>query len=115
MTVGQASLIVVASSGSMDYGSTPPGITPTYEGLANNDTAPATLPTCTTTATSSSGVGIYPSHCSGAADPDYTIAYASGTVTVDPATLTITASSASVTYGAASPAITAGYSGFVDQ
>ncbi len=115
VTVGDASLIIVASSGSMDYGSTPPTITATYEGLANNDSAPATPPTCTTTATSSSGVGSYPSSCSGAADPNYTIAYANGTVTVDPAALTVTASSASVDYGAAPPAITASYSGFVNS
>ncbi len=115
VTVGQAALIIVASSGSMDYGSTPPTITPTYEGLASNDTAPATPPTCTTTATSSSGVGTYPSSCSGAADPNYTIAYTSGSVEVDPAALTITASSVSNSYGAAPPAITAGYSGFVNN
>ncbi len=42
VVVGQATLIIVASSGSMDYGGTVPTITPTYEGLANGDTAPAT-------------------------------------------------------------------------
>ncbi len=66
----------------MSYGSTPPTITPTYVGLVNSDTAPATLPTCSTTATSSSTVGTYPSHCSGAADPDYQITYTAGQVIV---------------------------------
>jgi len=114
VTIGQATLIIVASSGSMNYGGTPPTITPTYEGLANGDTAPATPPTCSTTATSSSDVGSYPATCSGAADPDYTIAYTSGSVQIDPAPLSVFASSVSTSYGAAPPAITATYSGFVD-
>ncbi len=113
VTVDQATLVIVASSGSMDYGSTPPTITPTYSGLTNGDTVPATLPTCSTTATSSSDVGSYPATCSGAADADYTIAYTSGSVEIDPAPLSVFASSVSTTYGAAPPAITASYSGFV--
>ena len=43
----------------------------------------------------------------GAADPNYTISYAAGSVTVDPAPLTITASSGSMTYGGTVPTITA--------
>ena len=37
---------------------------------------------CSTTATSASPAGGYPSSCTGAADPDYAISYVSGAVTV---------------------------------
>ena len=75
-----------------------------------------TQPTCSTTATSHSSVAgsPYSSSCSGAADPNYTISYVSGSVTVKPARLTITASDGSMTYGGTPPTITAGYSGLVN-
>ena len=41
----------------------------------------------------------YPSSCGGAVDPNYTISYVGGAVTVSTAPLTITASSGSMTYG----------------
>src|SRR4029077_4971764 len=67
---------------------------PTYSGLVNGDTAPATAATCSTTATSESGPGNYTSSCSGAADPNYTFSYSTVTFRVhptDPWPLTITA------------------------
>ena len=51
---------------------------------------------------------------SGAVDPDYTISYVGGTLTVTPAALTITADNQTKVYGAALPALTASYSGFVN-
>ena len=113
-SVGPATLTITASSGSMTYGGTPPAITAGYAGFENGDTPASltTMPTCSTTATGASPVGGYTSSCSGAVDPDYSISYVSGTVSVTPATLTITASSGSMTYGGTPPAITAGYSGF---
>jgi hypothetical protein len=113
-------LTITASSGSMTYGGTVPTITPSYSGFVNGDT-PASLttaPTCSTTATSSSPAGPYPSSCSGAVDANYTITYVPGTLTVNasgaPPTLTITASSGSMTYGGTVPTITPSYSGFVN-
>jgi len=114
-------LIITASSGSMTYGGTVPAITPSYSGFVNGDTATSltTAPTCSTTATSSSPAGPYPSSCTGAVDANYTISYVAGTLTVNasgaPPTLTITASSASMTYGGTVPAITPSYSGFVNS
>jgi hypothetical protein len=58
--------------------------------------------------------GGYTISTSGASDPDYTISYLPGTLTITPAPLTITASNASKTYGAALPALPASYSGFVN-
>jgi YVTN family beta-propeller protein len=87
VTVSPAALTVTASGGSMTYGGPPPTITPSYTGFANGDSAASltTAPACSTTATPASPAGSYPSSCLGAADPDYAIGYATGTVTVAPA------------------------------
>ena len=115
-TVAPAALTVTASSGSMTYGSSPPAITAGYSGFKNGDSATSltTPPTCSTAVTSSSTVtgSPYPSSCSGASDPNYTIAYATGTVTVTKAPLTVTASSGSMTYGGTPPVVTPVYNGF---
>src|SRR5207253_3169893 len=67
-----------------------------------------------TTATAGRAVGAYPIVASGAADANYTISFAAGTLPVTPAALTITADDKSKVYGAALPALTASYSGFVN-
>ena len=104
----------------MTYGGTPPDITASYLGFVNGDAATnlSTQPSCSTVATSHSSVtgSPYASSCSGAADPNYTIGYVVGSVTVKPAPLTITASGGSMTYGGTPPDITvASYSGFVNS
>jgi hypothetical protein len=115
MTVGPAALQITASSATIGYGDSIPDITPIYAGLVGGDTKPATEPTCSTTATDTSSVGPYPSTCKDAADPDYTITYVGGTVTIDNMpTLHITASSDTMTYGGTVPTITAAsITGFV--
>jgi hypothetical protein len=105
--------VITASDATFLVGDDVPEITPSYSGLVNGDVAPATAPVCSTTATSSSTPGDYPSSCSGADDPNYTFTYVDGTVTVTKPTLTITASSADVELGGAIPAITPSYSGLV--
>jgi len=116
VVVGPAPLAVTASSGTATYGASPPAITPSYSGFVNGDDASSltTPPTCTTTDTTSSPVGTYPSSCSGAVDPNYTISYTLGSVTVGTAPLVVTASSAAVTYGTSPPTVTPSYSGFVN-
>lgn len=115
-TVNMAGLTITGSTATMNYGGTVPTITPIYSGFVNGDTAASltTPPTCSTTATSHSSVGTYPSSCSGAVDANYTISYMTGTVTVAAVPLTITASSATMTYGGTVPAITPSYAGFVN-
>ena len=116
VTVNPALVTVTASSGSMTYGATVPTITPFYSGWAKGD-GPAVLtsaPTCSTAATSTSGVGTYKTSCSGAAAANYTFSYVDGSVTVNPALVTVTASSDSMTYGATVPVITPAYSGWVN-
>ena len=115
VTVSPVPLTVTASSPAVAYGSVPT-VTPVYAGFVNGDTGSSltTPPTCTTTATSSSPVSppTYPSSCSGAVDPNYTISYVPGVVTVTKAPLTITASSSSTTYGGSVPTVTPAYSGW---
>ena len=114
--VTPATLSIAASSALTSYGDAVPAITAAYSGFVNGDTAASlsTPPTCSTSATSASPVGSYPSSCSGAVDPNYAISYSDGSVQVGPAPLVVTASSASITYGGAAPVITAAYSGFVN-
>ena len=107
-------LVITASSGTMTYGGAVPVIIPIYSGLVNGDLAPATLPTCSTTATSSSPAGPYPTTCTGADDPNYTITYVDGSVDVTLAPLVITASSATIPYGGTVPTITPSYAGLVN-
>jgi hypothetical protein len=115
LTVAPAPLTITASSPTMTFGGAVPAVTPIYNGFVNGDTAASltTPPSCSTTATSSSPAGSYASTCSGAVDPNYSISYMSGSLTVAPAPLTITASSPAMTYGGPVPTITPIYSGLV--
>ncbi|HXB34651.1 MAG TPA: MBG domain-containing protein [Puia sp.] len=116
MTVQRAALTVTANSESMNYGGPVPALTASYTGFVNGDNASSltTKPTITTTATTTSPPGTYPITVSGAADPNYTITYVGGTMTVGGATLTVTANSASMIYGGTVPTLTVSYSGFIN-
>jgi len=117
VTVNPVPLKITASDGSMSYGGSPPAITASFSGFVNHDTAAnlTTPPACSSSATSTSAVNSsYPSVCSGAVDPNYTVSYTPGSVTVKPAALKITASSTTIGYGATPPSITPSYSGFVN-
>jgi len=109
-----AILTVTASSTSTTYG-TVPSVAASYAGFQNGDGTGslATLPTCSSTVTALSGVGIHTgaNTCSGAAAANYSFSYVPGDATVDSATLTVTAASTSTTYGAA-PSVTPSYAGF---
>ena len=116
LVIAQAPLTITASSPSMTYGGTVPAITPSYSGFVNGETTSSLTPapTCTTTATSSSNAGTYPTSCSGAIDPNYTFSYTSGTLTITKATLTVTPpSNLSVQYSDALPALTPAITGYV--
>ena len=85
------------------YGGSLPSVLPAsdFSGLVNGDT-PSSLnvqPTLTTAAMITSGVGQYSITASGAADLNYGISYAPGTLTITPASLLITPNNESRTYG----------------
>jgi hypothetical protein len=87
--VVEPQLTITASSPTMTAGRTVPAITPSYSGFVSGDSAASLpiAPTCWTSATSWSPPGTYPTYCSGAADPNYTIdagSYVNGTLTVKP-------------------------------
>ncbi len=89
LTVSQASLTVTADNQSKIYGAALPTLTASYSGFVYGDTAASltTQPTLATTASAASHVqaGGYAITASGAVDPNYTISYAAGTMTVTPA------------------------------
>ena len=116
--VSPAPLTITANNQSKAYGAALPSLTAGYSGFVNGDTSASltTLPSLSTTATAASSVsgGPYSITASGAVDPNYTISYVAGSLTVTPVALTITANNETKVYGAALPALTAGYSGFVN-
>ena len=72
-------------------------------------------PICSTTATPGAR-GSYPVSCSGAVDPDYTISYVAGTLTIQavptPSVPVVTAPSMTIVHGSALPGLVPAYSGF---
>jgi hypothetical protein len=104
LTVTPAPLTITVNNQSQTYGAALPALTVTYTGLVNGDT-PATFATpanrgpTLTTVPAGSHVGSYAITAAGAVDPDYTITYVGGTLTISPATLDVTASVNTKTYG----------------
>ena len=118
LTVAPAPLTIAAVNQTKVYGAALPTLTASYSGFVNGDNSGSltTQPAITTTATAASRVtgSPYAITASGAADPNYTIRYVPGTLTVTPAPLTITAVDQTKVYGAPLPTLTANYSGFVN-
>ncbi len=83
-TIEQAVLTITASSGSMIQGGTVPAVTPGYSGFVNGETSSvlSAVPTCSTTATSASAPGDYPTSCSDAAAANYSFNYVPGVMHV---------------------------------
>jgi YVTN family beta-propeller protein len=108
LNVTPASLTVTANSVSKVYGVAVPTLGFSASGFVNGDNAASltTQPMLSTTAMAASGVGNYPISISGAMDPNYSIAYVQGILTVTPAALTVTAANAQRVYGAANPVLT---------
>jgi hypothetical protein len=114
LTITTATITITAQDKTRQYGAADPAFTFTTAGLVNGDTL-TTNPTCTSTATVTSGVGTYPITCSGAvASSNYTISYVAGTLTITTATITITAQDKTRQYGAADPAFTFTTAGLVN-
>ncbi len=116
ITVMPAPLTITANDASKVYGQSIPALSARYKGFVNGDTSASltTAPTLSTTASATSHVGTYTITAAGASDPNYTIGYVSGTLTVTPAALTITANNASKVYAEPLPALTVSYKGFVN-
>jgi hypothetical protein len=124
LTVNPAALTVTASPQDKAYGATLVLGTSAFtaSGLQNGETMGAVTLTASgspagTEAMAAAGpYTITPSAATGGTfDPaNYTITYATSTLTVDPAALSVTPDSKTKTYGAADPAFTVTYAGFVN-
>jgi filamentous hemagglutinin family protein len=115
LTINPAALVISADNASRTYGASNPAFTASYDGLVNGDTASVVSGLLlSSSATASTGVGSYAITASGASAANYTISYATGTLTINPAALVISANDASRTYGAANPVFTASYEGLVN-
>ncbi|MGC2529518.1 MAG: MBG domain-containing protein, partial [Candidatus Acidiferrum sp.] len=84
LTVGKATLTITANNLTKNFDALNPTLTWTANGFLNGDSTSVftTLPTCTTTAITTSPVGSYPIACSGAAAANYTFSYVAGSLTV---------------------------------
>ncbi|PIF29864.1 gliding motility-associated-like protein [Flavobacterium sp. 9] len=117
LLINTASLTVTADNQTKTYGSANPTFTVAYSGFVNGDTETVLLipATVTTTADTSSPVGVYPLTVSGAIAVNYTMSFTTGsTLTITKAALTITADDKNKVYGDANPALTVTYSGFAN-
>src|SRR5207245_1644607 len=98
LNITPAALTITADSQTKVYGQPNPTLTASYSGFVNGD-GPASLSTpvtLTTTADAHSHVGSYAITASGAAEPDYSISYVGGTLTITPAALVIAADNQSM-------------------
>lgn len=116
LAVTPAALHIIAEDQTKAYGAPLPRLTARFEGLVNGD-SPETLaipPVLSTTASHTSGVGTYSISVDGAADPNYSIQFSSGTLKIAPAALTIRANDQTMIYGDPLPELGAVYEGFVN-
>ncbi len=112
LSVGQATLTVVADTLTRVYGAANPTLTYTANGLVNGDTLSGGL---ATTAVVTSNVGAYPITVGSlAATANYNLNFTGANLTVTAAALTVTANALSQTYGAATPALTYTSAGLVN-
>jgi Ice-binding-like/MBG domain (YGX type)/Domain of unknown function (DUF4214) len=88
-TITQAPLTITADNQVKTSGAELPGLTASYHGFVNDQTFfnLTTPPTLSTTAIASSPAGAYPITAVGAVDPNYSIHYAAGTMTVTSGTI----------------------------
>ena len=91
LSINKAALLITAATTTSTYGTAPTVGVASYTTFVNGDTSASltTQATCTSTATASTAPGSYTNSCSGAADPNYTITYATGTDTEGQASQTV--------------------------
>jgi len=117
LVIDQVPLTITGNNVTMPYGGTLPTLGVSYSGFVNGDdvssltSQPSLL---ILPATPFSPVGSYPITVFGAIDPNYSISYVKGTLSITPVALTIKANDASMTYGGSVPTLTATYTGFVN-
>jgi hypothetical protein len=115
LTITPAALTVTADDKAITYGDALPAFTARYSGFVNGDTA-ASLDTAASVAVGAASfhAGSYVLTAADAFDPNYTISFVPGALSVAKAPLSITAASLTQVAGRTQPTLTALYSGFVN-
>ena len=95
LTIGAASLTITANDAAKVYGEALPAFTASAAGFVNGDTLGSLIGTLSfsTSATATSAPGAYPVTPGGVSSPNYTIAFAAGTLTVARASTAVALSS----------------------
>lgn len=108
LTINKAPLTITADNKSKDYGADIPAFTFSYSAFKNseNNTILDTQPTATTNATKTSVVNTYTITPASAADNNYEITFATGTLTVNKATPTLTVNNSPVIYNSSAQSAT---------
>ncbi len=99
-------LTIRAVNATKIYGDANPSLGFTYSGLVDGDTEIDQVPSISTTATTTSGVGTYRIILTGGSDPNYTLTRVEGVLEVTPASLSLTVNGATKIYGQADPVYT---------
>ena len=118
LTINPATLTATANNATKVYGQANPTFTDTITGLVNGDKSSVVSGSAslTTIATASTGVGAdaITAALGTLSAANYTFAFQSGTLTINPATLTVTANNATKVYGQANPTFTDTITGLVN-
>lgn len=115
LTITPAPLTIKASDNTRQYYSENPTFSYTCSGFVNGDNS-STLspaPTITTTANLTSNVGTYEINVTNANNPNYSISYINGTLTITPRTLTASVGNYERLYNEDNPTFEVIYDGFV--
>ena len=101
LTIGKATITVIADDTSKEYGDANPVFTISYTGFKGSDSASDldTAPTVSSTATATTNAGTATITTSGGSDNNYTITTVNGTLTISKATLIVTAKNTTAEYG----------------
>lgn len=115
LNITPAQLTIKANDAVRQYYSDDPEFSYTCNGFVNgeNESVLSPTPTLSTTANLSSNVGTYEIKAANAANPNYSISYVSGTLTITPRTLIASVGNYERAYNEENPAFEVKYEGFV--
>ncbi len=110
-SITPAALRITAIDATRRYGDADPAFSASYSGLVAGDTAADIIGLGFTSAAADADVGSYSLIPGGASNPNYSISYQSGSLTITRRPATITAPDVTYTYGDAVPSVTTSVSG----
>ena len=117
LTVTPAPLTIKANDATRQYYSDEPNFGYICNGFVNgeNEEVLSPKPLLSTSAKKSSNIGTFPIKISGASNPNYSISYVDGTLTITPKTLTVSVGNYDRVYNEDNPEFEVEYSGFVEN